>query len=88
MTEGEIDSKTLKDMPERGEPVTVVDVRKAEDHAEWSVPGSVNLDAHDRRRASPTPENQERIVELNRSGELPEGDPTELEAGANRCAAG
>jgi len=37
---------------------------------------------------SPTPENYERIVELNRSGEWPEGDPTELEAGANHCAAG
>jgi glyoxylase-like metal-dependent hydrolase (beta-lactamase superfamily II) len=39
-------------------------------------------------RAAPTPENYERIVELNRSGEQPEGDPAELEAGANRCAAG
>ena len=39
-------------------------------------------------RVSPTPENYERIVELNRAGERPEGDPTELEAGANRCAAG
>ena len=38
--------------------------------------------------ASPKPENFERIVELNRSGEQLEGDPTELEAGANRCAAG
>ena len=38
--------------------------------------------------ASPTPENYERIVELNRSGEDPEGDPADLEAGANRCAAG
>jgi glyoxylase-like metal-dependent hydrolase (beta-lactamase superfamily II) len=37
---------------------------------------------------SPTPENYERIVELNRSGEQPEDDPTELETGANRCAAG
>jgi glyoxylase-like metal-dependent hydrolase (beta-lactamase superfamily II) len=37
---------------------------------------------------SPTPENYERIVELTRSGEQPEGDPIELEAGANRCAAG
>jgi glyoxylase-like metal-dependent hydrolase (beta-lactamase superfamily II) len=37
---------------------------------------------------SPAPENHERIVELNRSGEDPEGDPAELEAGANRCAAG
>jgi glyoxylase-like metal-dependent hydrolase (beta-lactamase superfamily II) len=39
-------------------------------------------------RVTPTPENFERIVELNRAGEAPEGDPTELEAGANRCAAG
>jgi glyoxylase-like metal-dependent hydrolase (beta-lactamase superfamily II) len=37
---------------------------------------------------SPTPSNFNRIVELNRAGEAPEGDPTELEAGANRCAAG
>jgi glyoxylase-like metal-dependent hydrolase (beta-lactamase superfamily II) len=38
--------------------------------------------------APPPPENHERIVELNRVGELPEGNPTELEAGANRCAVG
>lgn len=38
--------------------------------------------------APPPPENHERIVELNRAGELPEGNPTELEAGANRCAVG
>jgi hypothetical protein len=37
---------------------------------------------------SPTPENYEHIVELNRAGEQPEGDPTELQAGAHRCAAG
>lgn len=39
-------------------------------------------------RVTPTPENFERIVELNRAGEAPERDPAELEAGANRCAAG
>jgi glyoxylase-like metal-dependent hydrolase (beta-lactamase superfamily II) len=39
-------------------------------------------------RTAPTSENFERIVELNRAGEAPEGDPTELEAGANRCAVG
>jgi glyoxylase-like metal-dependent hydrolase (beta-lactamase superfamily II) len=39
-------------------------------------------------RVAPAPENHERIVELNRAGAQPEGDPTELEAGANRCAAG
>jgi len=39
-------------------------------------------------RVSPTPTNHERIVELNRSGRMLEADPTELEAGANRCAVG
>jgi glyoxylase-like metal-dependent hydrolase (beta-lactamase superfamily II) len=37
---------------------------------------------------TPTPSNFERVVVLNRAGLSPEGDPTELEAGANRCAAG
>jgi glyoxylase-like metal-dependent hydrolase (beta-lactamase superfamily II) len=39
-------------------------------------------------RIPPTPPNYERIVELNEAGLPPEGDPTELEAGANRCAIG
>jgi glyoxylase-like metal-dependent hydrolase (beta-lactamase superfamily II) len=34
----------------------------------------------------PTPPNFSRIVELNEAGALPPGDPTDLEAGANRCA--
>ena len=34
----------------------------------------------------PTPPNFVRIVDLNEAGEFPTGDPTELEAGANRCA--
>jgi glyoxylase-like metal-dependent hydrolase (beta-lactamase superfamily II) len=37
---------------------------------------------------TPTPSNFERVVVLNRAGLSPEGDPTELEAGANHCAAG
>ncbi|HEV2032943.1 MAG TPA: MBL fold metallo-hydrolase [Candidatus Dormibacteraeota bacterium] len=36
-------------------------------------------------RISPNPPNHSRIVELNERGEFP-GDPSELEAGANRCA--
>ena len=36
-------------------------------------------------RVAPDPPNHSRIVELNERGEFP-GDPTELEAGANRCA--
>jgi len=38
------------------------------------------------RRLPPTPPNYERITRLNEAGMLPEGDVTELEAGANRCA--
>ena len=38
------------------------------------------------RLLPPTPPNYERIVKLNEAGMVPEGDVTELEAGANRCA--
>ena len=34
----------------------------------------------------PTPPNFTRIVDLNEAGQFPQGDPTDLEAGANRCA--
>jgi rhodanese-related sulfurtransferase len=44
---GKIDAKTLKEMLERGERVTVVDVRKGKQHAEGSIPGSMNFDAYD-----------------------------------------
>ena len=47
MTQGNIDAKSLRDMLERGERVTVVDVRKREAYAEGSIPGSVNFDAYD-----------------------------------------
>ena len=39
-------------------------------------------------RVPPTPPNFERIVEHNEAGTAPEEDPTNLEAGANRCAVG
>jgi glyoxylase-like metal-dependent hydrolase (beta-lactamase superfamily II)/rhodanese-related sulfurtransferase len=34
----------------------------------------------------PAPPNFGRIVDLNETGDFPDSDPTELEAGANRCA--
>lgn len=37
-------------------------------------------------RIPPTPPNHRSIVEANEAGLLPDGDVTELEAGANRCA--
>jgi rhodanese-related sulfurtransferase len=47
VTEGNIGAMTLRDMLERGERVTVVDVRKGEDYTEWSIPGSVHFDAYE-----------------------------------------
>jgi glyoxylase-like metal-dependent hydrolase (beta-lactamase superfamily II) len=38
------------------------------------------------RLLPPTPPNYERITRLNEAGKVPDGDVTELEAGANRCA--
>ena len=52
-------------MLERGEQVAVVDVRKHKDHAEGSIPGSVNFDAYDALHAG-----DERAMEELK---LPEG---------------
>ena len=65
MAQGSIDAKTLRDMLESGERVTVVDVRKGKDHAEGSIPGSVNFDAYDALHAG-----DQRALE---GLELPEG---------------
>jgi rhodanese-related sulfurtransferase len=46
-----IDTKTLMGVLERGQPVTVLDLRKAEDRAEWRIPGSVPFDANDALKA-------------------------------------
>jgi rhodanese-related sulfurtransferase len=62
-----IDARTLRDMLERGERVTVVDVRKREAYAAESIPGSVNFDAYDALH-----EGVERAME---GLELPEGVP-------------
>jgi glyoxylase-like metal-dependent hydrolase (beta-lactamase superfamily II) len=55
----------------------------------WVLPESEDMFVEEiAGRVTPPPSNYERIIELNRAGISPEGDPTELEAGANRCAAG
>jgi rhodanese-related sulfurtransferase len=63
----DIDARTLRGMLERGERVTLVDVRKREEHAQESIPGSVNFDAYDALKAG-----DERAME---GLELPEGAP-------------
>jgi len=62
----DIDARALQDMLQRGERVTLVDVRKREQHEEWSIPGSVNFDAYDALHAG-----DERAME---GLELPEGE--------------
>ena len=79
MQRNDIDASTLRNMLERGERVTVVDVRKREAHAEGSIPGSVNFDAYDALHAG-----DERAME---GLELPEGTPVVSVCGRGRSSA-
>ena len=79
MKQGNIDAIVLRDMLERGERVTVVDVRKEEDHAEWTIPDSVHVDAYDALNAG-----DERAME---GLELPEGVPVVTVCGRGRSSA-
>jgi rhodanese-related sulfurtransferase len=66
MQHNDIDARTLRDMLECGERLTVVDVRKQEAYVEGSIPGSVNFDAYDALHAG-----DEQAME---GLELPEGE--------------
>ena len=79
MTKSAIGAMTLRDMLERGERVTVVDVRKGEDRAEWSIPGSVHVEAYDALNAG-----DERAME---GLELPEDAPVVTVCGRGRSSA-
>ena len=79
MVEGNVGATTLRDMLERGERVTVVDVRKGEDRAEWSIPGSVHFDAYDALNAG-----EDRAME---GLEPPEGVPVVTVCGRGRSSA-
>jgi rhodanese-related sulfurtransferase len=62
----DIDARTLQEMLERGERLTLVDVRKEEQHEAGTIPGSVNFDAYDALHAG-----DEQAME---GLELPEGE--------------
>jgi glyoxylase-like metal-dependent hydrolase (beta-lactamase superfamily II) len=51
ITTAGIDAAALRAMLESGQPVTVLDVRKTEDRAEWAIPGSLHVDAYDALKA-------------------------------------
>lgn len=73
-----IDAKTLREWLERDDPVIVVDVRHAEDHAEWSIPGSVSFDTYDALKANDPSAMEET--------ELPEGLPVVTVCGAGNSS--
>jgi rhodanese-related sulfurtransferase len=79
MAKSNIGAMTLRYMLERGERVTVVDVRKEEDRAEWFIPGSVHVEAYDALNAG-----DERAME---GLELPEGLPVVTVCGRGRSGA-
>jgi glyoxylase-like metal-dependent hydrolase (beta-lactamase superfamily II) len=51
MCERTLDVETLRSWLAKGQPVTVLDIRKAQDRAEWAIPGSIHLDAYDALKA-------------------------------------
>ena len=79
MSRDSVDQETLRGWLERGEEVTVVDVRRAEDHSEWSIPGSVNLDAYDALKAG----DPDAMADLD----VPRGRPVVTVCGAGRSSA-
>jgi glyoxylase-like metal-dependent hydrolase (beta-lactamase superfamily II)/rhodanese-related sulfurtransferase len=72
-------------IPFDGQPVTA----SIGDIVSWLSPWLASESGFVERVTSnlpPTPPNFVRIVELNESGDRPDVDPSDLEAGANRCA--
>jgi len=75
MTAGTISTEGLRELLERGSPVTVLDVRPAAERAEWSIPGSVHADVYEAlRRRDPNaladfhPTNGSRVVTVCAAG--------------------
>ena len=75
MTAPTISTEGLRELLDRGAPVTVIDVRPAAERAEWSIPGSVHADAYEAlRRGDPNaladfhPTNGGRVVTVCAAG--------------------
>jgi glyoxylase-like metal-dependent hydrolase (beta-lactamase superfamily II)/rhodanese-related sulfurtransferase len=46
----QIETQTLRDWLDTQQPVTVVDIRTDEDHAQWTIPGSLHINAYESLR--------------------------------------
>ena len=47
MSDTTVSMDTLRHWLDQGRPVTVLDVRPSDQHAEWAIPGSVHVDAYE-----------------------------------------
>jgi glyoxylase-like metal-dependent hydrolase (beta-lactamase superfamily II)/rhodanese-related sulfurtransferase len=52
MTDMTVSIDTLRGWLDQGRPVTVLDVRPSDQHAEWAIPGSVHVDAYEALKAN------------------------------------
>ena len=62
-----LDVETLQEMFNRGEPVTLLDIRHADEWTEWAIPGSLNIDAYDALKAK----DPDALAGINLPGDRP-----------------
>lgn len=67
VTRSNVDTEDLREMLDKGKPVTVLDIRPAEERAEWAIPGSVHVDAYDALRSN----DQEALVGVDLPKDAP-----------------
>ena len=51
MTRITIEVEALRDLLNRGQPVTVLDILRSAERAEWAIPGSIHIEAYDALKA-------------------------------------
>jgi glyoxylase-like metal-dependent hydrolase (beta-lactamase superfamily II)/rhodanese-related sulfurtransferase len=62
-----IEMDTLRVWLEQGRPVLILDVRPAEERAEWAIPGSIHVDAYDALKAG----DPQALASIEVSGDVP-----------------
>ena len=67
MSQNDIKVEILQNMLDQGRLVTVLDVRHADEWAEWAIPGSLNVDVYDALKAK----QPDALAEVNLPGDSP-----------------
>ena len=74
----EIDTLTLQEWLAKGRPVTVLDIRTAEDRSQWWIPGSLHVDAYESLKAG----NAGPLLDVD----LPQDQPVVTVCGSGRMS--